>query len=155
MHVLKLVMQLFLLCNSSGNEGPGQGVWVPQCIEPPLVLTLGQTTFIHSCFSSLDYNSLLHPSSTCPVRFVSLGYFVLVYVASLLGSTHYRANNSRKFEWLNRLWAFGYAAHVVCKSLALVSPRRVISCPSHWVRCWLCSEMKEIKKKKAAKMKEK
>ena len=39
----------------------------------------------------------------------------------------------------------------------LVIPRRVISCPSHWVRCWLCSEMKEVKKKKAAnsKMKEK
>ena len=37
----------------------------------------------------------------------------------------------------------------------LVIPRRVISCPSHWVRCWLSSEMKEFKKKKAAKMKEK
>ena len=47
MHVLKLVVQLFLLCNSSGHVGPGQGVWVPQCIEPPTRVDLGPD-HIHS-----------------------------------------------------------------------------------------------------------
>ena len=109
MHVLKLVMQLFLLWNSSGHEGPGQGVWVPQCIEPPTRVDLAPDhiqwflLFLAGLQCIITYTSLLLPLSRllCFLR-----VFVLVYVASLLGSTHLyaRANNSRKFEWLNPLW---------------------------------------------------
>ena len=46
-------------------------------------------TFIHSCFTSLDHTSFLHPSSSpWPVRFFF--FFFCVFVPSpLLGSTHF------------------------------------------------------------------
>ena len=44
--------------------------------EPGQAVSTRQS-HIHSCFSSLDDTSFLHPSSSpCPVGFVSLGYFV-------------------------------------------------------------------------------
>ena len=99
---------------------PGQGVCLPQCVEPPTRDDFWPgykaVTFIHSCFSSLDDTSFLHPSSSpCPVRFVSLGIlfslFVVFVPSPLLGSTHFIEQllfliNSREFEWLNLLWAF-------------------------------------------------
>ena len=100
MHVLKLVMQLFLLCNSSGHEGLGRGVWVLQCIEPPTRDDLGP-----------ELRAVTHSFILAFPRWISIRYYIppppLVLSALFPGSI--------LFQFMWRLyWAQKICGAIIC-----------------------------------------
>ena len=120
--MLKLVMQQFLLCNSIGHgQGLDRGFGCLNVLSPPTRddfwpgYKAGTHSFILAFPRWMTLRSYIPPPPLVlpalfpwGILFSSFGVFV---PSPLLGSTHFIQQlffviNSRKFEWLNRLWAF-------------------------------------------------